>query len=206
MKKLGYFKQILQVLVIALGFMGISYITSISILPASTLPASTMVESIDDHNWRMGKEFSFTYLERPLRTGASELHLVIAVGSKNIAIKSLRIEGTSSIIEWQLFTGSSVDRETGTEITEIRMNTTVNFSSDVKLLLDPTIIDIGTSPMLGMSESVGVTDTFSRSRIHEDLITTKLALLKNTDNILKIKNIDSNTTRSLLVVITFAVI
>lgn len=172
-------------------------------------PNSTMVESIDEHNWRLGKVFTLYYLEKPLRTPsgpeAGILNLVLSVGNKNIAIKSLRLEGVTSNVYWQFFMNSEFDDQTGTEFFEIPMNATVTSSSGVRLFLDPTITSQGVSPTSGMAESAGVADTYQRPRMNEDLITTKLALLKNTNHILKIQNIDGVAGRSLLVTITFVV-
>lgn len=153
---------------------------------------STSVETVDQHNWRVGKKFSFYYIEKAAGTGKG-VDVVLSVGKYDIAIDKIVIKGSSSIVAYQWFTGATVDRDSGDSVYEIPLNELVESSSDVRLLIDPTVTAGAWVAVLDTINIFGMVASFNRTRMDENVITRKIAFKAYSTNMLKIVNNGSGT-------------
>lgn len=151
-------------------------------------PNATATVSQNESSWINGRKFSFYYIKKSL--GNQEvIDIVLSVGKWDIAIDGLDFEGNSSIIKYQWFRGATVDRESGLRINEIPLNENILSTSDVYLLINPTVTG-SWIPVLDPLFAYGMAASFNRVKMYEEIISRKIAFKANSTNMLRITNED----------------
>jgi len=149
---------------------------------------AVLVETMDELNWRKGRNFAYVYSAN----GLSEndiIFLCLNVGASDIALTKIEFSGSSSLLTWKWHIDSQIDNQTGTLVNEIPMNRMVSSSSGVKLLVNPDITDIGAQLISSLGiDVIGTEASSGMIRLNETILSKNLTVLKNTTQIIEIKN------------------
>ena len=144
-------------------------------------------ESLDEYHWRVGNSFAFFFAQNAVPQG-EEINIVLAVGDQDIAINKLEISGNGFVVTWNWYADADIDRNTGTKLAEIPLNSIIQSTSKAEVIINPVIYDYGTRFVDTTIDISGMEAAGGGTRLLENLISQKLTLKKNTNHILKLKN------------------
>lgn len=146
-----------------------------------------LTETDDQNDFKNGRKFScYFYTTNIIENDSFELAFV--TGEKNVKITRLEIVGTSSFITWYWFANSQVTKDPSEDnVLEIPLNQTVQLSSDVQLMVNPTVVTPGVALNSGV-DSMGEPSIGNMYKLLDVLIDEDFATPKNTCNRFAVQN------------------
>jgi len=136
------------------------------------------IETLEESKWREGKIFTFLHSNDLLADLAIE-NFVICVGSKNVTLKSINIEGDAETLTWKAYSNSEFDEGTGVLLNPIPRNIAANTNPDMLIAVNPTITKEGSPFFDPAIQLVGQVAAGNRSFLTESIIGSPFTLLAN---------------------------
>jgi len=136
------------------------------------------IETLEQAKWREGKVFTFLHSNDLLADFGVE-NFVICVGSRNVTLNSISIEGDAETLTWKAYSNSEPDEETGTLLSPIPRNTAAETTPGMLVAVNPTIVKPGTPFFDPAIQLVGQVAAGNRSFLAEKIIGSPFTLLAN---------------------------
>ena len=134
------------------------------------------IETLEESKWREGKVFTFLH-SNDLLTDLSVENFVICVGSKNVTLKNISIEGDAETLTWKAYSDSEADEGTGTLLNPIPRNIAANTTPNMIVAVNPAITKQGTPFFDPAIQLVGQVAAGNRSFLTESIIGSPFTLL-----------------------------
>lgn len=171
-----------------------------------TIKNATVVKTLGEVDYSNGNKFVCVYSKANILLD-EVFRVAICTGENGVKITGVSLGGTSNLLMWNMFYGSNVNRETGDQINQIRLNSAIESTSNALMIMNPDINDKGIKVFEpGDIHAVGAKSADERMfKQNEDLITAGegVFLAKNTDSYIEIQNLHDSGKCNIVVKIHF---
>lgn len=139
-----------------------------------------IVKNLEEVCWDDGNEFVHIYHDQEAIKDKT-YKFILCTGDADVIIKDIWLGGSSSLLTYNVYENTVLDKNTGTEITEIPFNSRVESTSKIKILLDPNITTLGNRLFAQDLDSVGMIAAGGLSKQDEPLLSNKFFMAKNSN-------------------------